>query len=153
MHRDKKEQIVAQLTGDAAATASALAAAAAEVDVVLDYLWGEPARDTIAALLTARSDRSRALNWIQIGAVAGPTLELPSVALRSANLRVLGSGQGAVSPAAYRAELPALIHEISSGAIAVSARPVRLTGTGTVVQVNPAAEAPTQGTKLSAAPS
>jgi NADPH:quinone reductase-like Zn-dependent oxidoreductase len=116
-----------QLTGDAAATASALAAAAAEVDVVLDYLWGEPARDTIVALLTARSDRSRALNWIQIGAVAGLTLELPSVALRSANLRVLGSGQGAVSLAAYRAELPALIREISCGAIAVSARPVRLT--------------------------
>ena len=59
-------------------------------------LVGRPARDAIVALLTARPNRSRALNWIQIGAVAGPTLELPSVALRSANLRVLGSGQGAV---------------------------------------------------------
>ena len=49
------------------------------------------------ALLTARSDRSRALNWIQIGAIAGPTIELPSVALRSANLRLQGNGQGAVS--------------------------------------------------------
>ena len=117
---------VVRLTADPAAAASALAAAAAEVDIVLDYLWGEPARDAIVALLTARSDRSRALNWIQIGAVAGPTLELPSVALRSANLRVLGSGQGAVSPAGYRAELPALIEEISSGAIAVTARPVPL---------------------------
>jgi NADPH:quinone reductase-like Zn-dependent oxidoreductase len=115
-----------RLTADPAATASALAAAAAEVDIVLDYLWGEPARDAIVALLTARPDRSRALNWIQIGAVAGPTLELPSVALRSANLRVLGSGQGAVAPAGYRAELPALIEEISSGAIAVTAKPVPL---------------------------
>jgi hypothetical protein len=49
------------------------------------------------ALLTERSDRSRALNWIQIGAMAGPTIELPSIALRAANLRLQGNGQGAVS--------------------------------------------------------
>jgi hypothetical protein len=48
------------------------------------------------ALLTARSDRSRALNWIQIGAMAEPTLDLPSVALRSANLRIEGNGQRGV---------------------------------------------------------
>jgi NADPH:quinone reductase-like Zn-dependent oxidoreductase len=117
---------VVRLTADAGATASALAAAAAEVDIVLDYLWGQPAEAALVALLTARSDPSRALNWIQIGAVAGPTLELPSAALRSANLRILGSGQGAVSPAGYRAELPALVDEISSGAIAVTANPVPL---------------------------
>ena len=35
---------------------------------------------------------------------------------------------------------------------APAARPVRLSGTGTVVHVNPAADAPAQGTKLSAAP-
>ena len=64
---------------------------------MIDYLWGKPAA-AIVALLTARSDRGRAMNWIQIGAMAGPTIELPSVALRSANFRLQGSGQGAVSP-------------------------------------------------------
>jgi hypothetical protein len=78
------------------------------------------------ALLTARSDRSRALDWIQIGAVAGPTIELPSVALRSANLRLQGSGQGSVSPRGYLAELPSLVAEIDAGTIAVSARAVPL---------------------------
>ena len=78
------------------------------------------------ALLTARSDRSRALDWIQIGAVAGPTIELPSVALRSANLRLQGNGQGAVSTAAYLAELPALVDEIDAGAIAVKPAAVPL---------------------------
>ena len=43
------------------------------------------------ALLQARADRSRALNWIQIGSMAGPTIELPSVALRSANFRLQGA--------------------------------------------------------------
>ena len=50
----------------------ALAQAAAEVDIVIDYLWGAPAAAAIMALLTARADRSRALDWIQIGAIAGP---------------------------------------------------------------------------------
>lgn len=76
------------LSGDADATGAAIAEAAGDVDLVLDYLWGKPAGEAIMALLRARADRSRALNWIQIGSVAGPTIELPSVALRSANLRL-----------------------------------------------------------------
>ncbi len=111
---------VVQLTDDAEVTGGALGAAAAEVDIVIDYLWGRPAQQAITALLTARSDRSRAMNWIQIGAIAGPTIELPSVALRSANLRLQGNGQGAVSTKVYLAELPSLVDEINAGAIAVT---------------------------------
>jgi NADPH:quinone reductase-like Zn-dependent oxidoreductase len=111
---------VVPLTGDQDATGRALGAAAGEADIVLDYVWGKPAEHAIMALLTSRADRSRAMNWIQIGAMAGPTIELPSVALRSTNFRLQGNGQGAVSTAAYLAELPALVHEISAGTIAVS---------------------------------
>jgi NADPH:quinone reductase-like Zn-dependent oxidoreductase len=117
---------IVQLTDDAEATADALAAASAETDIVLDYLWGAPAQRAMMALLTARSDRSRALEWIQIGAVAGPGIELPSVALRSANFRLQGSGQGSVSPRGYLAELPSLIEEITAGTIAVTPRAVPL---------------------------
>ena len=117
---------VVQLTGDAGATSEALAAAAAETDIVLDYLWGALAQQAITALLTARSDRSRALDWIQIGASTGPTIELPSVALRSANFRLQGSGQGSVSPSTYLAELPSLVEEISAGTIGVRARAMPL---------------------------
>jgi NADPH:quinone reductase-like Zn-dependent oxidoreductase len=110
---------VVPLTDDGDATDSALGAAAGEVDIVLDYVWGKPAQRAMMALLFARSDRSRAMNWIQIGAMAGPTIELPSVALRSANLRLQGNGQGAVTTAAYLAELPSLVDEINAGTIAV----------------------------------
>jgi NADPH:quinone reductase-like Zn-dependent oxidoreductase len=120
------------LTDDADATAASLAEAANEVDLVIDYLWGKPASAAIMALLRARADRSRALNWIQIGSMAGPTIELPSVALRSANFRLQGNGQGAVSTKAYLAELPALIDEIDSGGIAVTVRPVPLADVETV---------------------
>ncbi len=117
---------VVALSDDTEVTAKLLAAAAAEVDIVLDYLWGEPAVMTMTALLTARNDRSRALDWIQIGAIAGPTIELPSVALRSANLRLQGNGQGAVSPQTYLAELPQLIDEIDAGHLEVNVRQVPL---------------------------
>jgi NADPH:quinone reductase-like Zn-dependent oxidoreductase len=117
---------VVQLTDDAEATARTLGAAPAEVDIVLDYLWGKPAQQAIMALLAARSDRSRALDWIQIGSMAGPTIELPSIALRSANFRLQGNGQGAVSTRAYLAELPSLVHEIDVGAIAVKTKSLPL---------------------------
>jgi NADPH:quinone reductase-like Zn-dependent oxidoreductase len=117
---------VVPLDDDVGGTTERLAAAAAEVDIVIDYLWGEPAAIAIMALLRARADRSRALDWIQIGAMAGPTMELPSVALRSANLRIQGNGQGAVSTQSYLAELPSLIDEIDAGTLEVEALPVPL---------------------------
>jgi len=115
-----------QLTGDDETDAAALGAAAAEGDIVIDYLWGRPAEMAIMALLTARVDRSRALNWIQIGAMAGPTIQLPSVALRSANFRLQGNGQGAVSAAVYVAELPSLLQELSEGTLGLATRVVPL---------------------------
>lgn len=115
-----------QLSGDEAATSQALAVRAAEVDIVIDYLWSDPAAQAMSALLRTRTDRARALDWIQIGAIAGPTLELASVALRSANLRIQGAGQGAVSIEVYRAELPSLVEEIHAGRISVRPRAVPL---------------------------
>jgi NADPH:quinone reductase-like Zn-dependent oxidoreductase len=115
-----------QLLEDNEATDRALASAAAEVDIVIDYLWGKPAERAITALMMARADRSRALDWVQIGAVAGPTLELASVALRSVNLRIQGNGQGAVSTAGYLAELPSLLEEIDAGSLQIAVRSVPL---------------------------
>ncbi|MEV4349083.1 zinc-binding alcohol dehydrogenase family protein [Actinoplanes sp. NPDC049596] len=116
---------LATLKADRALTLEEVAEAA-EVDLVLDYLWGAPASAAIMELLQARADRSRELNWIQIGSVAGPTIELPSVALRSANFRLQGNGQGAVSARGYLAELPSLIDEIDQGTLEVTTRTVPL---------------------------
>jgi NADPH:quinone reductase-like Zn-dependent oxidoreductase len=115
-----------RLGADVTVSLDALAGAAQDVDVVIDYLWGEPAADAMAALITHRADRGRALDWIQIGSVAGPTAAIPSAALRAADLRIVGSGQGSVSTAAIVAELPALAAEISAGAFTIDSRPVPL---------------------------
>jgi len=114
------------LDGNADDTAGRLGKAAADVDVVLDYLWGDPAAAAMIAVLTERADRSRPLTWIQIGSVAGRTAPVPSAALRSARLAIVGSGQGSVGAQEYLAELPALIAEIAAGTLKVGARAMPL---------------------------
>ena len=103
-----------------------LGEAAADVDVVIDYLWGEPAAAAMAALVTGRADRGQPLAWIQIGSVAGPTAAVPSAALRAARLQIVGSGQGSVSTQEILAELPALAQEITGGSLEIDARPMSL---------------------------
>jgi NADPH:quinone reductase-like Zn-dependent oxidoreductase len=104
----------------------ALGAAGADVDVVLDYLWGEPAADLMTTLVTARADRATPLDWVQIGAVAGPTAPIPSAALRASGLRIVGSGQGSVGVREILAELPALAVELATGALPAAPRAVPL---------------------------
>ncbi|HXL94152.1 MAG TPA: zinc-binding alcohol dehydrogenase family protein [Streptosporangiaceae bacterium] len=103
-----------------------LAKVAADVDVVLDYVWGEPTAAAMAAIITSRADRSKPLTWIQIGSVAGRTSPIPSAALRAARLQIVGSGQGSVSPREYLAELPALAELISAGTLDIAARAMPL---------------------------
>jgi NADPH:quinone reductase-like Zn-dependent oxidoreductase len=99
---------------------------AAEVDVVLDYIWGRPALESVFAIVKERSDRSRRLTWIQIGAQAGATIELPSALLRQADLCVMGSGQGSIGVAGMLEELPALATALSDGTIELRVEKVPL---------------------------
>jgi NADPH2:quinone reductase len=68
------------------------------VDVVLDYLWGQPAERALEAIsqkgLRKASSRIR---FIQIGESAGKTISLPAATLRSSGLELLGSGFGSAS--------------------------------------------------------
>ena len=109
------------LAADSDLVARDLAAKGKDVDVVLDYLWGKPAESAIMSLLSGRGDRSRLLSWVQIGAVAGPDIRLPSAVLRQANIHFLGSGQGSVSADVFLATLPRLAVEIVNGSFTVDA--------------------------------
>jgi NADPH:quinone reductase-like Zn-dependent oxidoreductase len=114
------------LDGELDVAATRIGETASDVDVVLDYLWGEPAAAAMVAVITARADRSKPLTWVEIGSVAGPTAAIPSAALRAARLTVIGSGQGSVGGHEYLAELPALAEAIAAGRIDVDARAVPL---------------------------
>ncbi len=72
--------------------------AEAGVDVVLDYLWGQPAESVLQAIAQKglRKASSR-IRFIQIGESAGKTISLPAATLRSSGLELLGSGFGSAS--------------------------------------------------------
>jgi NADPH:quinone reductase-like Zn-dependent oxidoreductase len=99
---------------------------AADVDVVIDYVWGQPAARAMVDMLTARADRSRPLTWIQIGSVAGADAPVPSAALRSARLSIVGSGVGSVPARDFAMEIPKIAAAVAEGDFDVRARVVPL---------------------------
>jgi NADPH:quinone reductase-like Zn-dependent oxidoreductase len=99
---------------------------AADVDVVIDYVWGQPTAQAIVDLLTNRGDRSKPLTWIEVGAIAGPEAAIPAAALRSARLQIVGSGIGSVPGRDFRKELPNLVKAVADGAFDVRAKSVPL---------------------------
>jgi NADPH:quinone reductase-like Zn-dependent oxidoreductase len=101
-------------------------AQAADVDVVLDYLWGDVAARGMVDVLTHRADRRAPLTWVEIGSMAGATAPVPGAALRAGRLELVGSGFGSVSMRDFAAELPAIAEAASRGELAVDARAVPL---------------------------
>lgn len=65
------------------------------VDVVLDYLWGPSAETLIVAAAKAGKD-AVPICFVQIGAPSGGNIVLPSAALRSSALVLMGSGIGSI---------------------------------------------------------
>jgi NADPH:quinone reductase-like Zn-dependent oxidoreductase len=116
---------VVRLTGTKA-DGDAIAAAASEVDIVLDYLWGTVTTGIMPALCRRREAESRALNWVLIGSIAGDDISLSSVLLRKRNLHVLGSGQGATSTADMFSVSPEVVAALAGGTLQVQIREVPL---------------------------
>ncbi|OJX72897.1 zinc-binding alcohol dehydrogenase family protein [Leifsonia sp. 71-9] len=112
---------------------------AADVDVVLDYVWGAPTAQAMADIVTARTDRGAPLTWIEIGSVAGPTASIPSAAFRAARLDLVGSGIGSVSPEEFGAELPAIAEAVSRGEFDIDVRAVPLSDVASVWRDDPGA--------------
>jgi NADPH:quinone reductase-like Zn-dependent oxidoreductase len=68
------------------------------VDIVLDYLWGQPAESVLEAIARKGLQQSAPrVRYIQIGGSAGPTITLPAATLRSSGVEILGSGFGSAS--------------------------------------------------------
>ncbi|MFT3694128.1 MAG: zinc-binding alcohol dehydrogenase family protein [Kofleriaceae bacterium] len=101
--RDK----LARLGVEAFTLEDSLAPVIAEVDIVLDYLWGEPAARVLAALAASKSQRR--VRYVQIGGSAGKDFAFDSAALRAIDLAILGSGIGSVKPAQIGPEIAQLL--------------------------------------------
>lgn len=69
------------------------------VDIVLDFVWGEPAGRILRAAAGNRGARTGEprLRYVQLGTVAGDEIPLRGDMLRSSGLELLGSGIGSVA--------------------------------------------------------
>jgi NADPH:quinone reductase-like Zn-dependent oxidoreductase len=65
------------------------------VDIVLDYVWGMSAEKLIIAAAKAGPE-GVPIRYVQIGSISGPDINLPSAALRSSALQLMGSGIGSI---------------------------------------------------------
>jgi len=66
-------------------------------DIVLDYLWGQPAEILLEAISQKGFQHSSSrIRFVQVGSSAGARISLPAEALRSSGLELIGSGFGSV---------------------------------------------------------
>lgn len=93
--------------------------AAADVDVVLDYLWGEVSSAALAGIIKTRKNASQRLNWVEIGALAGETQAIPASLLRQANVALLGCAPGAWTFPELYSQTPAMLEAIVKSGIKV----------------------------------
>ncbi|QAY58549.1 zinc-binding alcohol dehydrogenase family protein [Microbacterium protaetiae] len=107
-------------------------ATVADVDVVIDFLWGDATAQALVDIVSNRADRSQPLTWIEIGSMAGQTSPIPSAALRACALTMVGSGLGSVSARDFVAELPEIAQAVSAGELSVPVRTVPLAEIGEV---------------------
>jgi D-arabinose 1-dehydrogenase-like Zn-dependent alcohol dehydrogenase len=114
----------ARLTEDRTASITAIHAALGddEPNLVLDYVWGEPAETMFEALnrpgLEDRKDATD-ITYVQIGALAGHHASLPAALLRSRRIRIIGSGLGSVSMSFILSEMPEYVARIAQGHVDV----------------------------------
>lgn len=66
------------------------------VDVVVDYLWGTSA-ETIIVTIARSVEDARPVRFVQVGSSSGGEITLPSAALRSSAIVLMGSGIKSVS--------------------------------------------------------
>lgn len=60
--------------------------------VVIDYLWGQPAQTCLTAMTRTEFAAIRSeTRFVQVGESAGPTISLPAAVLRSTALTILGT--------------------------------------------------------------
>ena len=97
------------------------------IDVVIDYLWGRPTELLLEALAKGfNPEGARATRLVEVGQSAGPAITLPGATLRSIDLKLMGSGFGAVSLEYVLAAIPTLFSMAAAGTLRVAAEPVPL---------------------------
>jgi len=95
------------------------------VDIVIDYLWGESAERLLVAGAKAGKE-AVPIRFVQIGAVSGPDITLPSAVLRSSAIVLMGSGIGSLPPDRFVHAIRELLRATVPAGLKIAANPVPL---------------------------
>lgn len=97
------------------------------VDVILDYLYGPSAESLLGAVGGHSGEAEPRIRFVQIGSLAGNTINVPAAALRSSGLEMMGSGLGSVSNERLLGAIGGLLKAVVSGGFSIEADAVPLT--------------------------
>jgi NADPH:quinone reductase-like Zn-dependent oxidoreductase len=95
------------------------------VDVVIDYLWGKTAERLLIAGAKAGKD-AVPIRFVQIGSVSGANITLPSAALRSSAIALMGSGIGSIPLDRFVHAISELLQATVPGGFEIAANPAPL---------------------------
>ena len=103
------------------------------VNIILDYLWGPSVESIFAAMGGHGSAQAEPrIRYVQIGSIAGQTVNLPAGVLRSSGLELMGSGLGSVSHERLLGSIAGLMKAIIPGKFKIDARAIQLSEVQTV---------------------
>lgn len=104
------------------------------IDIVIDYLWGQPAELILQSLKGTGAFTPR-LRFVTVGSMAGENISLPSGTLRSSAIEILGSGIGSLSQQDmnlfYSKVLPEMLQLAAAGQLEISTLTLPLQEIGT----------------------
>jgi NADPH:quinone reductase-like Zn-dependent oxidoreductase len=95
------------------------------VDIVIDYLWGQSAERLLLAAAQAAED-AVPIRFIQVGAISGGTINLPSAVLRSTAIELQGSGIGSIPLDRLMKAVDELLQAAVSGGFTIATRAIPL---------------------------
>jgi NADPH:quinone reductase-like Zn-dependent oxidoreductase len=95
------------------------------VDVVVDYLWGKSAERLLIAAAKAGAE-AVPVRFVQIGAVSGPNITLPSAVLRSSPIELMGSGINSIPRQCFINAVGGVLQATTPGGFQIAAKPVPL---------------------------
>jgi NADPH:quinone reductase-like Zn-dependent oxidoreductase len=101
------------------------------IDVVLDYLWGESAERIFVAGAKAGKE-AVPIRFVHIGSVSAPSITLPSAALRSSAIELMGSGIGSIPIGRLIKSVEDLLQAAVSAGFAIATQTFPLSQVATV---------------------
>lgn len=100
------------------------------IGVVLDYLWGQSAECILISASKVVAERP--IRFVQIGTAGGSNITLSGATLRSAAIKLMGSGLGSVSVDRIVAAVEEVLGAVVAGRFKIATKPIPLNEVGQV---------------------